>query len=50
MKTDISLLAITIAAVIYACGGLIVLMYIAHSLAMAAMQARWIVEEIEMVF
>lgn len=50
MKTDISLLSVTVAAVMYACGVITLLVYVVHSLAMATMQARWIVEEIEMAF
>jgi hypothetical protein len=50
MKTDISLLSVIIVASIYAGGVFTFMVYIAHSLAMGMMQARWIVEEIEAVF
>jgi hypothetical protein len=50
MKTDISLVSTVIVAVIYACGVFALMVYIVHSLALAMMQARSIVEGMEMVF
>jgi hypothetical protein len=49
-KDDISLVSVILVASIYASGVFTLMVYIAHSLAMGMMQARWIVEEIESVF
>jgi hypothetical protein len=50
MNSDISPVSVVIVSVVYALCVFALLVYLAHSLAMGMMQARWVVEGMEMVF
>jgi hypothetical protein len=50
VKTEIPLLAVAIAAAIYACSVWLVFVYITRSFAMSAREGQWLLEELEMLF
>ena len=50
MKTEIPLLAVAIAATVYLCSVVTVLLYIMNSLATSMQETRWVIEEVESLF